>query len=523
MKKLTEQEAINKINKKVLEINNDLSKNSISFLGFASNWNGVEKTKLILKCNKHNIINEKTYKSFIKEGWQCKKCHNEHLSKIKTLTPIEAQLNLENKYKNDIRNYDFLLVLSTFTSIYSKITIICPIHGKFEVTYEIAIRSKWVGCPKCRKDISITNALNKISNFINKNPNIEFIGFLNNRWIGNKTRLILKCKKHNYIWNTSLYSSIANNQITIGCPKCRSERLSDRNKLSPQEALDYAKKRRIDLINQGYNLNKILYTYKSFVESVKIDCPIHGEVEVNYGRLVCANANCPLCAPEILKLKLRTPKEIVKDNILNRIEYLNNKYNSNICFVGFINDSYTGSKTKLVLECKNHNIIWKTTCVGDLLNKDGVYCPECSKNSRISISEKYCYENILIFVDKYRIESQYELNIYDQILKRFRTIYVDFYIKLEDTILIIEFDGKQHTEFISFFHKNYEEFVDQVNRDNLLKQYCLNNNIKLVNIRDIDINRIFEILSKLFSNGEDITTKVEPKLLPIPYGKNIIS
>ena len=158
----------------------------------------------------------------------------------------------------------------------------------------------------------------------------------------------------------------------------------------------------------------------------------------------------------------------------------------------------------------NYNIIWKDKC-------------ECSKNSRISISEKYCYENILIFVDKYRIESQYELNIYDRILKRFRTIYVDFYIKLEDTILIIEFDGKQYTEFISFFHKNYEEFVDQVNRDNLLKQYCLNNNIKLVNIRDIDINRIFEILSKLFSNGEDITTKVEPKLLPIPYGKNIIS
>ena len=60
-----------------------------------------------------------------------------------------------------------------------------------------------------------------------------------------------------------------------------------------------------------------------------------------------------------------------------------------------------------------------------------------------------------------------------------------------------------------------------MNRDNLLKQYCLNNNIKLVNIRDVDINRIFEILSKLFSNGEDITTKVEPKLLPIPYGKNL--
>lgn len=463
---------------------------------------------------------KKTYKSFIKGGWQCKECQREHLSKVKTLTPIEAQKNLENKYKNDPRNYDFSLVSSTFTSIYNNITVICPIHGKFETAYEVAIGSKWGGCSKCREDSFKLIALEKINEFSIKNPNIEFLGFFNNTWIGSKTRLVLRCKKHNYIWNTSLYSSIASNIISIGCPICRSEKLSERNKLSPQEALNYAKEKRKDLINSGYNLDKILHTYKSFTEYVKIDCPIHGEVEISYGRLVSANANCPLCALEIQRLKLKTPEETVVTNIQNRIKYLNNKYKSNINFIGFIDNEYSGNKTKLILECKIHNIIWKTTRVGDLLNKDGVYCPECSKKSKISLSETICYETILVFVDKSRVKQQHELNIYDPILDRVRTIYVDFYIILEDIILIIEFDGKQHTEFISFFHQDYKNFVDQVNRDNLLKEYCINNNIKLMNIRDVDINRIFEILSKLFSNGEDITTKVEPKLLPILYGKN---
>lgn len=59
MKKLTEQEAIDKISKKISEINSNISKNNISFIGFTSSWLGVEKTKLTLICNKHNITSEK--------------------------------------------------------------------------------------------------------------------------------------------------------------------------------------------------------------------------------------------------------------------------------------------------------------------------------------------------------------------------------------------------------------------------------------------------------------------------------
>ena len=96
-----------------------------------------------------------------------------------------------------------------------------------------------------------------------------------------------------------------------------------------------------------------------------------------------------------------------------------------------------------------------------------------------------------------------------------RIFYLDFYIpKLN---VIIEYDGKQHYEFTSFFQPTYQNFVNQVNRDRCLEQYCKENNIKLLRISYKDNNRIPEIIKIFFEEGKDITTKVEPKLLPVLY------
>lgn len=43
------------------------------------------------------------------------------------------------------------------------------------------------------------------------------------------------------------------------------------------------------------------------------------------------------------------------------------------------------------------------------------------------------------------------------------------------------------------------------------------NNIKLLRISYKDNNRIPEIIKIFFEEGKDITTKVEPKLLPVLY------
>ena len=52
----------------------------------------------------------------------------------------------------------------------------------------------------------------------------------------------------------------------------------------------------------------------------------------------------------------------------------------------------------------------------------------------------------------------------------------------EDLQLAIEYSGRQHYEFVPFFHKNYEAFLNQKYRDEMKKTKCKENGIKLIEI-----------------------------------------
>ena len=59
-----------------------------------------------------------------------------------------------------------------------------------------------------------------------------------------------------------------------------------------------------------------------------------------------------------------------------------------------------------------------------------------------------------------------------------------------------------------------------MNREEIIKFFnekLKENNIKLLRISYKDNNRIPEIIKIFFEEGKDITTKVEPKLLPVLY------
>lgn len=167
--------------------------------------------------------------------------------------------------------------------------------------------------------------------------------------------------------------------------------------------------------------------------------------------------------------------------LLSTIE-INNKINAKLIknphleYLGFENDKWIGANhTRLVIRCKIHNIICKST-FSNFIKKDRYLCSECVKEDR-----KY--------------------------------LFPDFTIKND---AIIEYDGKQHYEFIKSMQKTYSRFIDQVNRDNYLVQYCKDNNIRLLRISYKDNNRLEEVIKAFLVDGIDISTKVEPKLLPVP-------
>jgi hypothetical protein len=52
----------------------------------------------------------------------------------------------------------------------------------------------------------------------------------------------------------------------------------------------------------------------------------------------------------------------------------------------------------------------------------------------------------------------------------------------EDLKLAIEYSGRQHYEFVPFFYKNYEAFLNQKYRDEMKKNKCKEQGIQLIEI-----------------------------------------
>jgi len=64
-------------------------------------------------------------------------------------------------------------------------------------------------------------------------------------------------------------------------------------------------------------------------------------------------------------------------------------------------------------------------------------------------------------------------------------LYMDFYIP--QISMCIEFDGKQHEEYVSFFHGSRAGYSKSVRNDVAKQLWCESNNIKLIRVNDKDL------------------------------------
>ena len=79
----------------------------------------------------------------------------------------------------------------------------------------------------------------------------------------------------------------------------------------------------------------------------------------------------------------------------------------------------------------------------------------------------------------------------------------DFYLPNHN--IFIEYQGRQHGEYITGLHKTYKEFEIQQEHDKRKREYAKDNNIKLLEIWHHDFDNIEEILEReLINNGEII-------------------
>ena len=76
----------------------------------------------------------------------------------------------------------------------------------------------------------------------------------------------------------------------------------------------------------------------------------------------------------------------------------------------------------------------------------------------------------------------------------------DFY--LPDFNICIEYDGKQHFNFIGTWHQTEEEFQKAIQRDKEKTEYCKQNNIKLIRIPYYDYDKLNEEYLNKIIKGE---------------------
>lgn len=71
--------------------------------------------------------------------------------------------------------------------------------------------------------------------------------------------------------------------------------------------------------------------------------------------------------------------------------------------------------------------------------------------------------------------------------------------------LAFEYQGIQHRQYTAYFHKNYNDFLKQLERDNLKKVVCKLNGIKLVCIPD-SLDPTIENVLRLLNRVDEINS-----------------
>jgi len=147
------------------------------------------------------------------------------------------------------------------------------------------------------------------------------------------------------------------------------------------------------------------------------------------------------------------------------------------------NQEYKGSKNKLLfrcLKCKKENSLFK-------MNLDSIFgnrgCPVCNSSKG--------EQEIKRVLRKYKIKHKQWFYFLD--CKDIRPLIFDF--KLYDYNVNIEFNGLQHYEARDFFGGE-KHFEIQKRHDNIKRNYCKINNIRLIEIPYWDFDKIESILIK---------------------------
>lgn len=347
------------------------------------------------------------------------------------------------------------------------ITLICPIHGKFEQYANNALQGKG-GCPKCKLGISNQSEFIKAA----KERFGDKFTYGKTKFKNLSTKVVITCPIHGDFEVTPRQFL----QAKYGCRQCYndSKKVEKPRKLTIQEKLDIRKQKWIDCCTNIHN-NKYDYSkvdYRKACEKVCIICPEHGEfwqtpTDHKSGR------GCPRCGRVTTFSKVVKSQEIFEKSAREVHGY---KYTYG---------KYKGMHSYMEISCPKHGM-FLCTPHNHLYNRTG--CPKCNQS--------YGEQLISEWLDSNNIQYIYQFNIKQNTTNR----YMDFYFTLNNINYAIEYNGIQHYKPVEFFGGE-KAFIEQQERDQFIRSYCNEQNIQLIEISYLlSREEVFKYLTNLIKN-----------------------
>lgn len=372
---------------------------------------------------------------------------------------------------NIVHNNKYDYSKTKYVNQYTKVIITCPEHGDFCTTPGIHLAGH--RCPKCGLAGTARAHLLTTATFIRKAKDVhgEKYDYSKVRYVHNKIPVLITCPIH---------GDFSQNPRTHlqgkGCPKCGRMRHKEKMTHSKEWFVKEARK----VHGNKYSYERTNYTRRE--DKVIITCPIHGDFKQKVDTHL-AGHGCPKCFNDAKSKRMKDGKasEMAKMQVKSREQFIKDAIAKHGDFYNYDKVVYKHSCIKVTITCPIH---------GDFrmqpnAHLNGHCCPRC----RETIGERA----ISLFLERNKYIFTYQHRIYykDQNGTK-RYFIVDFY--LPNTNTIIEFNGRQHYIPIGFFGGE-KSFRRQVKRDDLLREYCKNNRINLIEIPYTEYSKINEILT----------------------------
>lgn len=279
------------------------------------------KTKVCIICPIHGEFWQKPEKHLKKQG--CPEC-----SKISR--GLKKRISKDDFIKMANERHNFKYKYENYKKISEKVTIICPIHGKFEQLASAHLQGN--GCPKCSIERRATNNRYNTEEFIRnaKEKHGDKYDYSKVEYRGCDKPVCIICPIHGEFWQKP-----SSHLVGSGCQKCNLG-----VKSNTKEFIEKAKK----IHGNFYTYDEV--DYKNNTVKIKIKCNICGNEFWQSPSKHLNGCGCPKC-------KISHLEEIIYQFLeKNDIDFIWQCNSQTFKWLGKLKLDFYLTKYNIAIECQ---------------------------------------------------------------------------------------------------------------------------------------------------------------------------